>query len=368
MRAETYPTDADAGMIYPISDLDLASRLAFFLWRSIPDDELLDVAERGRLRDPAVLAEQTRRMLADSRATRWMNDFGVQWLTVRNLQTHEPNPDMFTEFDDNLRDAMERETVLFFEHQVRENQPLLDLLRADTTFLNARLARHYGVPGVYGTHFRRVSVTDPARRGLMGQASILTVSSYAHRTSVVLRGKWVLETLLGAPPPPPPPNVPPLEENQSGAVQTSLRERMERHRASPVCAACHESMDPPGFALENFDPIGRWRVTDGGAPIDAGTTLTDGTEVDGPAGFHEYLLSRSDEFLRTVTEKLLAYALGRELQYYDAPIVRQIVRDAGGEEARWTSVILGIVKSVPFQMRRVADQGETLAAASVTAR
>ena len=362
------PTDAPAGTVYRLSDLELASRLSFFLWKSFPDDELLAVAADGRLADPAVLDQQVRRLLADPKATRWMNDFVAQWLTVRNIQAHEPNPDMFAGFDDNLRDAMERETLLFFEDQVRDNQPLLDLLRADTTFLNARLARHYGVPGVYGTHFRRVSVTDPARRGLLGQASILTVTSYAHRTSVVLRGKWVLETLLGAPPPPPPPNVPPLEENRPGAAPTSLRERMERHRENAVCAACHMAMDPPGFALENFDPIGRWRDTDGGVPIDAGTTLNDGSEVEGPAGFREYLLGRSDEFLRTVTEKLLAYALGRELRYYDVPTVRQIVRDAGGEEARWTPVILGIVKSVPFQMRRVSAPGETPAVTAVAAR
>ena len=362
------PMGATAGTVYRLSDLELASRLSFFLWKSFPDDELLAVAADGRLADPTVMDQQVRRLLADPKATRWMNDFVAQWLTVRNIQAHDPNPNMFAGFDDNLRDAMERETELFFEHQVRDNQPLLDLLRADTTFLNARLAKHYGVPGVYGTHFRRVPVTDLARQGLLGHASILTVTSYAHRTSVVLRGKWVLETLLGAPPPPPPPNVPPLEENRPGAMPTSLRERMERHRENPVCASCHAPMDPLGFALENFDPIGMWRDTDSGAPIDAATTLTDGAEVDGPAGFRECLLSRSDEFLRTVTEKLLAYALGRELQYYDAPTVRQIVRDAGGDEPRWTSVVLGIVKSVPFQMRRVAVPGETPAVTAIAAR
>ena len=362
------PTDATAGTVYRVSDLELASRLSFFLWKSLPDDELLALAADGRLADPTVLDQQVRRLLADPKATRWMNDFVAQWLTVRNVQTHEPNPDMFAGFDDNLRDAMERETALFFEHQVRENQPLLDLLRADMTFLNARLARHYGVPGVYGTHFRPVSVTDPARRGLLGQASILTVTSYAHRTSIVLRGKWILETLLGAPPPPPPPNVPPLEENQPGAVPTSLRERMGRHRENPVCAGCHASMDPLGFALENFDAIGRWRDTDGGVPIDTATTLTDGAVITGPAGFREYLLNRSDDVLRTLTEKLLAYALGRELHYYDLPTVRQIVRDSGGNEARWTPVILGVVKSMPFQMRRVADPEETPAVAAVAAR
>ena len=362
------PEGATAGTVYRLSELELASRLSFFLWKSFPDDELLGVAVRGRLSDPAVFDQQVRRLLADRKADRWMNDFVAQWLTVRNVQVHEPNPDMFAEFDDNLRHAMARETELFFAHQVQQDRPLLDLLRSDTTFLNARLARHYGIQDVYGTHFRPVQVTDPSRRGLLGQASVLMVTSYAHRTSVVLRGKWVLETLLGAPPPPPPPNVPPLEENRPGAAPTSLRERMERHRENPVCASCHAPMDPLGFVLENFDATGRWRDTDGGAPIDPATTLTDGAEVDGPAGFREYLLDRSDEFLRTVTEKLLAYALGRELQYYDAPAVRQIVRDAGGDDARWTSLLMGIVKSVPFQMRRVPVPGETLAVAELAAR
>ena len=358
------PAGAEAGTVYRISDLELASRLSFFLWKSVPDEELLGVAAAGRLADPAVLDAQVRRLLADPKAARWTNDFVAQWLTVRNVQVHEPNPDIFAEFDDNLRDAMERETELFFEAQVREDRPLLDLLRSDTTFVNARLARHYGIPDVYGTHFRPVQVTDPSRNGLLGQASVLTVTSYAHRTSVVLRGKWVLETLLGAPPP----NVPPLEENQPGAPPTSLRERMERHRENPVCASCHAPMDPLGFALENFDPIGRWRDSDAGVPINSATTLTDGSEVEDPAGFREYLLSRGDEFLRTVTEKLLAYALGRELHFYDAPTVRQIVREAGGEDARWTSVIMGVVTSAPFQMRRVPEPGETAAVTEIAAR
>ena len=362
------PTDAEPGAVYRLSDLELASRLSFFLWKSVPDDELLEVATAGRLTDPVVMDAQVRRLLADPKASRWMNDFVAQWLTVRNIRVHEPNPDIFAEFDDNLRAAMERETELFFEAQVREDHPVLDLLRSDTTFLNARLARHYGIPDVYGIHFRPVQVTDPSRNGLLGQASVLTVTSYAHRTSVVLRGKWVLETLLGAPPPPPPPNVPPLEENEPGAAPTSLRERMERHRENPVCASCHAPMDPLGFALENFDATGRWRDADAGVPIDAATALTDGATVDGPAGFRDYLLSRSDEFLRTVTEKLLAYALGRELQFYDAPIVRQIVRDAGGEDARWTSVVMGVVKSAPFQMRRVSDPGESSTVTEVAAR
>ena len=292
-----------------------------------------------------------------------MNDFVGQWLTVRNLQAHEPDPDRFPNFDDTLRDAMARETSLFFESQVREDRSVLDLLRADYTFLNERLAQHYGVPGVYGSHFRQVSAIDPVRRGLLGQASVLTVTSYADRTSVVLRGKWVLETLLGAPPPPPPPEVPDLEENARGEPPKSLRERMERHRESPVCASCHAPMDPFGFVLENFDATGRWRDTDAGAAIDASTTLVGGGAVAGPAELQVYLLSRRDEFLRTVTEKLLAYALGRGLEYYDAPAVRKIVRESASNDHHWSSLILGVVRSVPFQMRRMADaEGATTAA------
>ena len=358
MRAETYPTDAEAGMIYPISDLDLASRLAFFLWRSIPDDELLDVAERGRLRDPAVLAEQTRRMLADSRATRWMNDFLGQWLQVRNLQSIVPDPLKFQEFDETLREAMLTETELFFESQVDDDRSIRDLLGANYTFLNARLAEHYGIPDVYGSHFRRVPVVDPSRQGLLGHGSVLTVTSYANRTSVVLRGKWVLETLLGAPPPPPPPNVPPLPENDGQSTPTSLREKMEQHRTNPVCASCHANLDPLGFAVENFDAIGRWREDDDGAPIDAAITWKD-TSIDGPAEFRDALLEQSeDEFVRTVAEKLLIFALGRGLTYHDAPTVRQLVNDAARDDYRWSSLIFGIIQSAPFQRRIVGDTGQ----------
>jgi hypothetical protein len=292
-------------------------------------------------------------MLGDAKAKRWMDDFVGQWLTVRNIHGHEPDPDIFREFDEGLREAMATETELFFESQVRKDHSVLDLLRADYTFLNARLAEHYGMPAVYGSHFRRVTVTDPARRGLLGQASVLTVTSYAHRTSVVLRGKWVLETLLGAPPPPPPPNVPPLAENERGAPPKSLRERMEQHRKNPVCATCHASMDPLGFALENFDATGRWRDTDAGAPIDSVSTTPSGVKVAGPAGFREYLLGRSDEFVRTLTKKLLEYAVGRSLEYYDEPAVRRLVREASRRDYCWSSLVLGIVESVPFQMRRV---------------
>ena len=355
MRAEVDPVGAPAGTIYPISDVELASRLAFFLWRSIPDDELLDAAVRGRLRDPVVLERQTRRMLADRRAARWMSDFLGQWLQVRNLQTMVPDPLRFPGYDSTLRDALLKETELFFESQVREDRSVLDLLRADYTFLNARLAEHYGIEGVHGSHFRRMAVADPARGGLLGHGSVLTATSYADRTSVVLRGKWVLETLLGAPPPPPPANVPPLPENDGRSEPASLRERMEQHRANPVCATCHANMDPLGFALENFDAIGRWRESDEGAPIDSAITWRD-TAIDSPKAFREALLRQGeDELLRTIAEKLLTYALGRGVDYLDAPTVRRIVRDAARDDYRWSSLVLGIVRSAPFQQRIVRD-------------
>ena len=355
MRAEVDPADAPAGTIYRVSDVELASRLAFFLWRSIPDEALLDAAIRGRLRDPVVLERQTRRLLADRRAARWMNDFLGQWLQVRNLQTMVPDPLRFPGYDSTLRDALIKETELFFESQVREDRSVLDLLRADYTFLNARLAGHYGIEGVHGSHFRRMPVADPARGGLLGHGSVLTATSYADRTSVVLRGKWVLETLLGSPPPPPPANVPPLPENDGRREPASLRERMERHRANPVCATCHVNMDPLGFALENFDAIGRWRESDEGAPIDAAITWRD-TAIDSPRAFRDALLRQGeDELLRTIAEKLLTYALGRGVNYLDAPTVRQIVRDAARDDHRWSSLILGIVRSAPFQQRIVRD-------------
>ena len=365
MRAEAEPDGARPGTIYRISDLELASRLSFFLWKSIPDDELLDLAARGALRDPAVLAQQTRRMLADRRATRWMNDFLGQWLQVRNLQTIEPDPIRFPEFDSTLREAMIRETELFFESQVRDDRNVLDLLRADYTFLNARLAEHYDMWGVYGSHFRRVTVTDPARHGLLGHGSVLTTTSYADRTSVVLRGKWVLETLLGAPPPPPPPAVPPLKQNDGKSKPASLRERMEQHRQNAVCASCHATMDPLGFALENFNAIGKWREDDEGAAINPAIVLR-GADIDGPKAFREALLRQDGEFIRTVTEKLLTYALARGLDYRDAPTVRQLVRDASRDDYRWSSLILGIITSAPFQQRIVRDaEGQQPAAAVV---
>ncbi len=365
LHAETEPAGTKAGTIYRISDLELASRLASFLWKSIPDDELLDVAARGGLRDPAVVAQQTRRMLADPRAKRWMNDFLGQWLQVRNLQTMEPDPVRFPDFDSTLREAMIKETELFFESQVREDRNVLDLLRADYTFLNARLAEHYGIPKVYGSHFRRVAMTDPARGGLLGQASVLTVTSYPDRTSVVLRGQWVLANVLGAPPPPPPPGVPPLKQNDGKSKPASLRERMEQHRTNSVCASCHANMDPLGFALEHFNAIGKWRENDEGAPINSAITLR-GANVDSPQAFREALLRQGDEFVRTVVEKLLTYALGRGLDYTDAPTVRQLMRDASGDNYRWSSLLLGIVGSAPFQ-QRIARGGEPQQPAATSA-
>ena len=360
MRVERQPVDTRPGAVYRISDLELASRLSFFLWKSTPDDELLDVAERGKLSDPATLVRQVRRMLRNRRSKRFMDDFVGQWLQMRNIFSQDPDGALFAGFNDTLRSAMVRETELFFRTQVQEDRPITDLLRADYTFLNEQLARHYGIDDLYGSHFRRVTWTDDRRHGLLGHASLLTVTSYANRTSVVLRGKWVLENLLGAPPPPPPPNVPPLAENDR-QQPTSLRERMELHRASPVCASCHARMDPLGFALEHFDAIGRWRETDGGAEINA-TITWKGETIDSPRAFREALLASGDEFIRTVTEKLMTYALGRGVDYYDAPTIRRIARDLARDDYRWSSLVLGIVGSDAFQMRRAPD-AETATAA-----
>ena len=354
LRLERQPVDTQPGSIYQLSDIELASRLSFFLWKSIPDEELLELAVGDELSQPDVLAGQVRRMLADRRATRFMADFVGQWLQVRNIHSQDPDGALFAGFNDSLRNAMVRETELFFESQVREDRPIDELLRADYTFLNEQLADHYGVTGIYGNRFRRTAWTDDRRHGLLGHASVLTVTSYANRTSVVLRGKWVLETLLGSPPPPPPPNVPPLAENDR-RNPSSLRERMEQHRSSPVCASCHRRMDPLGFAMEHFDAIGRWRETDGGAEINATITLSDAV-IDHPRAFREALLSDGDnEFVRTVTEKLLTYALGRGVAYYDAPTVRRITRILKDHDYRWSSLIAAVVASEPFQKRRAPD-------------
>ena len=358
-RIERDPT-SEADAIYRISDLELASRLSFFLWSSIPDDQLLDVAVRGELGDPATLEAQVRRMLADPRASAIATNFGGQWLRIRNLKAVDPDARAFPEFDDNLRDAFQRETELFLESQMRDDRPLEELLTANYTFVNERLARFYGVRNVYGAHFRRVRLRDPRRAGLLGHGSILTVTSYATRTSPVVRGKYLLDNILGAPPPPPPPNVPPLEESaEAGHALASIRERMEAHRQNAVCATCHVRMDPLGFALENFNAIGQWRTTDGSSEIDASGVLPDGTTFSGPDEFRQVLLTRREEFVRTFTEKLLMYAAGRATQYYDMPAIRTIMRDAAPDDYRWSSLILGIVNSRPFQMRSVQGVATT---------
>ena len=352
-RIERDPSNVKSGGPYRVSDLELASRLSFFLWSSIPDDALLDLASRNKLGEPATLTEQVKRMLADAKSKAIVDNFAGQWLYLRNLRTAAPNADLFPRFDDNLREAFQQETALFVESQIREDRPLLDLLTANYTYLNERLARHYGIPAVYGSHFRRVTYPDDRRAGLLGQGSVLTVTSYPNRTSPVVRGKWLLENLLGAPPPPPPPNVPALKENGEGGKPTTVRERMEQHRSNPVCAACHARMDPLGFALENFDAIGQWRTEDAEAhtPIDASGVLPDGTKFNGPSEFRKALVTRKADFVGSVTEKLLTYGLGRGLEYYDAPVVRQIIRDAGATDYRWSAIIMGIIQSKPFQMR-----------------
>jgi hypothetical protein len=361
-RIEPQPAAARPDTPYRISDVALASRLSFFLWSSIPDDELLGLAERGRLHEPATLDGQVRRMLADDRASALVTNFAGQWLYLRNLRGHAPDPDLFVDFDDNLREAFQRETELFLASQLHEDRSVVDLLRANYTFLNERLAKHYGIPGIYGSHFRRVVLPDDRRAGLLGQGSILTVTSYAHRTSPVVRGKWLLENLLGAPPPPPPANVPALKENNEGGKPTSVRERLEEHRKNPVCASCHARMDPLGFALENFDAIGRWRsVDESGKPVDASGVLPDGTKFQGPAEFRRVLLAHRDEFVGTLTEKLLTYALGRGLESYDMPAVRAILRQARADDDRWSSLARGIVESVPFQMALPVPRGAVAA-------
>ncbi len=360
-RTERDPASAAPGVAYRISDLDLASRLSFFLWSSIPDDELLDVAERGHLTQPAVLEQQVRRMLADPRSSAALvSNFAGQWLHLRNIRLVSPDPYAFPEWDDNLRAALERETQLFLQSQLREDRGVPELLTADYSFVNERLARHYGIPNIYGTHFRRVTLTDEARKGLLGKGSILTVTSYPHRTSPVLRGKWLLENILGMPPPPPPPDVSDLQENDDpDATPLSVRERMEAHRVNPVCASCHNIMDPLGFALENFDGIGKWRTTnEAGMPIDASGTLLDGTPFDNPKTLRQALIRDPENFVTTVTEKLLTYGLGRGVEYYDAPAIRQIVRGAARHDYRWSSLIVGITKSMPFRMRRMVEEVE----------
>ncbi len=352
-RFEDQPAGLADNAAYRVSDLDLASRLSFFLWSSIPDDELLGVAEKKTLHQPEVLRQQVKRMLADSRSEALVNNFAGQWLFIRNVATHQPSPELLFHYDDGLRQAFAAETQLFFDSIMRENRSVLDLLDADYTFLNQRLAEHYGIKGVEGERFRRVALpADSPRRGLMGKGSILMATSYANRTSPVLRGKWILDNVFGAPPPPPPPNVPLLQENRDPRKVLPMREQMAAHRANPVCASCHAQMDQLGFALENFDGIGEWRdIYASGAKVDASAQLPDGTKFNGPSELRQVLRKHSDQFVTTVTERLLTYALGRGLGAADAPAVREIKREAEPDNYRFESLIQAIVTSTPFQMR-----------------
>lgn len=351
-RIERDPPGLAPGSPYRLGDLELASRLSFFLWSSIPDDELIAEAEAGRLAEPAVLERQVRRMLADGRSSSLVTSFASQWLHLRNLAASSPDPRLFPDFDDNLRQAFRRETELFFASVKDEDRSILDLLRADYTFVNERLARHYGYPKVYGTHFRRISLPPGSpRAGLLGHASILTVTSYGDRTSPVLRGKWILENILGLTPPPPPPDVPPLAERE-GPKPLTVRERIAQHRENPACAGCHNLMDPIGLSAENFDAIGRWRTREAGVAVDASGGLPDGAAFEGIDGLRQAILRRPELFVGTAAEKLLTYAIGRGLEASDAPAVRRIVREARGSDYRFTALVLGVVRSAPFQMRR----------------
>ena len=352
-RLERDPIDLAPGTPYRLTDVELASRLSFFLWSDLPDDELLAVAEAGRLHQSGELERQVRRMLGDTRAEALVDGFATQWLQLGRVRGVVPDTDVFYEFDENLRAAMERETLLFLTSQLREDHGLIDLLGADYTYVNERLARHYGMAGIYGERFRRVTFDDGRRGGLLGHASLLTLTAYPTRTSPVLRGKWLLDNILGMPPSPPPADVPALDENHGAAEPRSIRERMEQHRANPSCAVCHRVMDPPGFALEHFDATGRWRAADEtGAPVDAAGALADGTPVDGLATLRQAVLGYEESFVRTVTEKLLTYALGRRIEYYDQPAIRKISGAAASDGHSWSSIVLGIVRSAPFQMRR----------------
>lgn len=347
-RIERDPVGVPSGTVHRVGDLELASRLSFFLWSSIPDDELLSFAERGMLHRPRVLEKQVRRMLADPRSSSLVENFAAQWLHLRNLDSFTPDLRLFPDFDDNLREAFRRETELHFEELIREDRAVLDLIRCDHTFLNERLAKHYGIPHVHGSRFRRVALEPGSPRGgLLRQGSVLTVTSYATRTSPVMRGHWVLGNLLGTPPPPPPANVPNLKENTVSDT-LPMRARLSAHRANAACASCHDLMDPVGFALENFDAIGRWRMTESGLPIDAGGGLSDGSRFTGVTGLEDALLKHPDLFIGTMTEKLLTFALGRGIREQDAPAIRRIVRDARRDGNRFSSIVIGIVNSNPF--------------------
>jgi hypothetical protein len=363
-RIERDPAGVRPGTAHPVSDVELASRLSFFLWSSIPDETLLTLAIDGRLRQPGVLGAEVDRMLADGRADALVSNFAGQWLQLRNLES-KVRPDIlsFPNFDDNLREAFRRETEMLFAHIMRGNRSVVELLSADYTFVNERLARHYGIPGVYGTRFRQVPLTDPNRRGLLGHGSVLSLTSVATRTSPVYRGKYILSTFLNTPPPPPPPNVPTLEESteEGAAAPKTVREQLDLHRRAPACAGCHRIIDPVGFALEHFNPVGQWRETaDDGSPLDTAGVLADGSEVDGAAALREAILSRPEAFVTVLTERMLTYALGRGLEPSDMPVVRQIVTAAARSEYRFGAVIRGIVESAPFQMRTRLEPAESV--------
>jgi mono/diheme cytochrome c family protein len=360
-RIEKDPPDARPGVAHPVSDVELASRLSFFLWSSIPDEKLLDLAAAGKLRAPGELASQVHRMLADDRSDALVENFTGQWLQLRNLEAKAvPDLIMFPDFDDNMRKGFRKETELFFAYILRDDRSTLDLLNADYTFVDERLARHYGIPGVYGPQFRKVKIPDPNRRGLLGQGSILSLTSVATRTSPVFRGKYVLSTFLNTPPPQPPPNVPSLEESNKGkptAVKT-VRAQLELHRKNQPCAGCHSVIDPAGFALENFDSVGKWRDQGpDGAPLDVAGTLADGSQINGPAALREAIAGRPNAFTTVVTEKMLIYALGRGLEPADMPVVRKIVKKAAQNDYRLSSIVMGIVESAPFQMRTKLETG-----------
>jgi hypothetical protein len=348
-RVEREPANASAGTVYRLNDIDLASRLSFFLWSSIPDDELLNVAIEGTLSTPAGLEQQVKRMLADRKSDALIDNFISQWLTLNKLAGVVPDVDAYPEFDENLRDAFRQETRLFVQAQLREDRSVGELLTANYTYVNERLARHYQIPNVYGSHFRRVTFTDGKRGGLLGQGSILTVTSYPNRTSPVLRGRWLLDNILGSPPPPPPPDVPSLKEGSKDRPQ-SIREQMEAHRKNPACAVCHVRMDPLGFSLENFDALGKWRTAVDAVPVDASAALPDGTKFDGVTGLRQLMASHQEDFARTFAQKLLGYALGRSVESTDLPAIRQITRDAASGGYRWSSLIMGIARSTPFTM------------------
>ena len=354
-RIEADPAGVAPGAPYRVSDVELASRLSFALWSSTPDDLLLDLASRGRLKEPAVLEKQVSRLLADPRARQSMVDnFFAEWLQTRNVNLLNPESTKFPWFDDNLRFDFESEINMFLDAQLKEDHSIVDLLTSDETFVNEQLARHYGIAGIYGTHFRKVTLTDENRFGLLGKAAILAVTSYTTRTSPTVRGKFLLENILAAPVPAPPPNIPALEASVPEGKVVPVREMLEAHRKNAVCASCHSRMDPLGLSLENFDAIGQWRTTEADKPIDASGVLLDGTKVDGPVALRRALVAQKEQFVRTVTAKLMTYALGRGIEYYDEPAIRGIVRNAAASDYRWSAVIQGIVKSVPFQMRAAA--------------